>query len=143
VQSIDIMPTILREAHVDVPAGVQGGDLFEGSEHLFAEESHEGNVLTAVREHRGTDEVKLITANAGNPRHLPERELFRMDSDPTEQHDLSPSEPALLESMEAATTAARVHAAEGAAEGQEVELDDASRRQLCELGYLSGDECHR
>jgi hypothetical protein len=26
-------------------------------------------------------------------------------------------------------------------EGQEVELDEASRRQLCELGYLTGDSC--
>ncbi len=143
VQSVDILPTLLREARLEVPAGVQGGDLFEGSDHLFAEESHEGNILTAVRERRGTDEVKLITANPGNPRHLPETELFRVDLDRAELHDLSATESPLLESMEVATAAARVRAAEGAVEGQQVELDAASRHQLCELGYLSGAECER
>lgn len=143
VQSIDILPTLLTEQHVAVPEGVQGGNLFEGSDHLFAEESHEGNVLAAVRERRGTDELKLITANPGNPRHLAERELYRVDLDAAEQHDLAASESDLVESLDAVTAAARVRAAEGAVEGQEVELDDASRRQLCELGYLSGDECRR
>ena len=135
------MPTLLRDAGLEIPEGVQGGNLYAGSERLFAEESHEGNVLTAVREHRGTDELKLITANAGNPRHLPEHELFQIDLDPGEQHDLSTTQPEALESLEAATTAARVRAAEGAAEGHQVQLDDASRRQLCELGYLQGEEC--
>ncbi len=143
VQSIDILPTLLSESHVAVPEGVQGGSLFEGSDHLFAEESHEGNVLEAVRERRGTDELKLITANPGNPRHLAEHELYRVDLDAAEQQDLAPTEPGLVESLAAATTAAHVRASEGAVEGQQVELDDASRRQLCELGYLSGDECHR
>jgi arylsulfatase A-like enzyme len=141
VQSVDILPTLLREAHLDVPEGVQGGDLFEGSDHLFAEESHEGNILTAVRERRGTDEVKLITANPGNPRHLPETELFRMDLDREELHDLSSSEPALLETMEAATQAAQLRASEGAVEGQQVELTDSEHRRLCALGYEEHDAC--
>ena len=141
VQSIDILTTLLREAGLPMPEGIQGGDLFEGSERLFAEESHEGNVLEAVRERRGTDELKLITANAGNPRGLPERELFRIDSDVGEAHDLSATEPALLTEAERALQAARLSASEGAVEGAEVELDAASRRQLCELGYLTGPEC--
>jgi arylsulfatase A-like enzyme/uncharacterized membrane protein YbhN (UPF0104 family) len=141
VQSIDLMPTLLREQHVDVPAGVQGGDLFEGSDHLFAEESHEGNVLEAVRERRGTDELKLITANPGNPRHLAERELYRVDTDATEQHDLAPTEHALVESLDAATTAARVRASEGAAAGQAAQLTEDDHRRLCALGYEDHDVC--
>ncbi len=141
VQSIDLMPTLLRDAGLPVPDGVQGGDLHEGSDHLFAEESHEGNVLTAVREHRGTDELKLITANPGNPRHLPEHELFQMDLDPGEQHDLSTTQPDALEALEAATTAARMHAAEGAAEGHTVEVTESEQRQQCALGYADHDDC--
>lgn len=143
VQSIDLMPTLLRESSIEVPEGVQGGDLFEGSDRLFAEESHEGNVLAAVRERRGTDEVKLITANEGNPRRLRTTELFRVDLDPHEREDLSTREPALLADMQRRLEAMRVQAAQGAVEGQAVELDEASRRQLCELGYLTGDACRR
>jgi arylsulfatase A-like enzyme/uncharacterized membrane protein YbhN (UPF0104 family) len=141
VQSIDIMPTLLRESRVEVPAGVQGASLFEGSDRLFAEESHEGNVLQAVRERRGTDEIKLITANEGNPRRLPSTELFRVDLDPGEQENLADTDAATLEHARRALEAAHVRAGEGAVEGQEVELDDASRRQLCELGYLTGESC--
>ena len=56
VQSIDIMPTLLRLSGVDVPPGVQGGDLFEGTDHVYAEESHEGNVLESLRTRRGSEE---------------------------------------------------------------------------------------
>jgi arylsulfatase A-like enzyme/uncharacterized membrane protein YbhN (UPF0104 family) len=143
VQSIDLMPTLLRESGLEVPAGVQGGDLFTGSDRLFAEESHEGNVLEAVRERRGTDEIKLITANEGNPRRLPTTELFRVDLDPGEREDLSSGQPELLQHARHALEAAHVRASEGAVEGQEVELDEASRRQLCELGYLTGEACER
>jgi arylsulfatase A-like enzyme len=143
VQSIDLMPTLLRESGLEVPAGVQGGDLFTGSDRLFAEESHEGNVLEAVRERRGTDEIKLITANEGNPRRLPTAELFRVDLDPGEREDLARAQPELLEHARRALEAARAQASQGAVRGQEVELDDASRRQLCELGYLTGEACER
>lgn len=141
VQSVDILPTLLRAQELGVPEGVQGGDLFEGSDHLYAEESHEGNILEAVRERRGTDELKLISANPGNPRHLAERELYRVDLDAAEQHDLAASEPDTVETLEAATDAARVRAAQGAVEGQEVELTDAEHRRLCALGYEEHDTC--
>ena len=141
VQSVDIMPTLLAEAGLELPEGVQGGSLFEGTSRVYAEESHEGNVLESVRELRGTDELKLITANAGNPRGLPERELFRVDLDPGETRDVSAEDEDGLEHAQRALQAARVTAAEGAVEGEQVELDPDSRRQLCELGYLTGESC--
>jgi arylsulfatase A-like enzyme/uncharacterized membrane protein YbhN (UPF0104 family) len=143
VQSVDIMPTLLREAGIDIPEGVQGGDLFEGTDRVYAEESHEGNVLESVRQRRGTDELKLITANAGNPRHLPERELFRVDLDPGEREDLSGSDRPTLELAEHALTAARLRAGEGAVEGVEVALDCEQMCQLCDLGYMTGESCER
>ena len=48
VQSIDLMPSLLREVGIEAPEGLQGGDLFEGTDVVFAEESHEGNVLRSV-----------------------------------------------------------------------------------------------
>lgn len=143
VQSVDIMPTLLAEAGIEVPDGVQGASLFEGSTRLYAEESHEGNVLEAVRELRGTDELKLIVANPGNPRGLPERELFRVDLDPDETRDLSREDASSLEHTQRAMQAMRIEAARGAVEGEEVELDCDSVCQLCTLGYTSGEECAR
>lgn len=143
VQSIDIMPTLLTEAGIEMPEGVQGVSLFEGSTRLYAEESHEGNVLEAVRELRGTDELKLITANPGNPRRLPERELFRVDLDPGETRDLSGTAVVDLEHSERALGAMRIEAARGAVESEQVVLECGEVCQLCQLGYTSGQECER
>ena len=52
VQSIDLMPTLLGLVGAPVPEAVQGGDAFVGTEVIYAEESHEGNVLESVRELR-------------------------------------------------------------------------------------------
>jgi arylsulfatase A-like enzyme/uncharacterized membrane protein YbhN (UPF0104 family) len=143
VQSIDIMPTLLREMGIAVPEGVQGGDLFEGTTLVYAEESHEGNVLESLRERHGTDEFKLIVANPGNPRGLPARELFRVDLDPGETRNLAGTDRAAAQRTELALQAARARAAEGAVQRVEVELDADQRRQLCDLGYLQGEACER
>ncbi len=137
VQSIDVMPTLLREAGLDVPEGVQGGDLFEGTDVVYAWESHEGNDLESVRERRGTDEIKLITANPGNPRGLSPVELYRVDLDPDEQRDLAEGEREHVEStMETLVGAAR-RAREGAVESQQIgEMDDEARQRLENLGYV-------
>lgn len=141
VQSIDVLPTLLRQQRLAVPDRVQGGDLFEGSTRVYAEESHEGNVLSAVRELRNGEALKLITANEGNPRRLPTAELFRVDTDRGETTNLA-DDATLRTPMEAARDEAAATAASHRAAGQAVELDDASRRQLCELGYLRGEQCN-
>ncbi|MDQ3031332.1 MAG: sulfatase-like hydrolase/transferase [Myxococcota bacterium] len=143
VQSVDIMPTLLAEAGIEIPEGVQGASLFEGSTRVYAEESHEGNVLESVRELRGTDELKLIVANEGNPRGVPARELFRVDLDPRETEDVSAEDPSGLEHTERAMSAMRIEAARGAVEAEEVVLDCEEVCQLCQLGYTSGQECER
>jgi len=142
VQSIDIMPTLLREAGLTVPRGVQGGRLFEGSSRLFAEESHEGNILQAVRQRQGTEELKLITANEGNPRRLPTTELFRVHTDPHELENLA-SNRTLLEQATAALESAATQATQDAVQSESIQLDDESLCQLCALGYETGERCRR
>jgi arylsulfatase A-like enzyme/uncharacterized membrane protein YbhN (UPF0104 family) len=142
VQSIDIMPTLLRESGLTVPEGIQGGRLFEGSSRLFAEESHEGNILQAVRERQGTEEIKLITANAGNPRRLPTTELFRVDVDPGELDNLANNAP-LLERATQSLQSAATAATQDAVQGESIQLDDESTCQLCALGYMTGEACER
>ncbi|MCA9535796.1 MAG: sulfatase-like hydrolase/transferase [Myxococcales bacterium] len=146
VQSIDIMPTLLRAQGLEVPEGVQGGDLFSGTDTVYAEESHAENILESIRVRTGMSERKLITANAGNPRGLPETELFHVDDDPTEQHDRA-SDASSAEEVAALRTLMaerRAWAAEGGAEANEVPLEqmsDDEKASLCRLGYLTGEAC--
>ncbi|MBK8588449.1 MAG: sulfatase-like hydrolase/transferase [Sandaracinaceae bacterium] len=146
VQSIDIMPTLLRAQGLEVPEGVQGGDLFTGTDTVYAEESHAENVLESVRVRTGMTERKLITANEGNPRGLPTTELFHVDDDPAEQHDHA-SEASSAEEVAALRVlmAERARwAAEGRAQTNEVSVDempDDEKASLCRLGYLTGEVC--
>lgn len=148
VQSIDIMPTLLRQQGLEVPEGVQGGDLFTGTDRVYAEESHAQNVIEAVRVRNGMTERKLITANEGNPRGLPTTELFHVDDDPREQHDHA-AEASSAEEVAALRTVMaerRGWAAQGQAEGVEVpegEISDEEKARLCRLGYADHEDCMR
>jgi len=142
---IDVAPTLLARAGARLPASMQGldlaGDLATRSETqrmVFAEENHEGNVLRAVRSERW----KWIEANAGNPRGLPERELFDISEDPGEKQSIAEREPGTLaelqrraDGQQLAAEKARVGEAKAAA------ISAQERASLCALGYLTGPEC--
>ena len=136
VQSIDLMPTVLKLLDVDLPEGVQGGDLFTGTDVVYAEESHEGNVLESVREMDGTDEYKMITANRGNPRGLKPLELYRVDLDPTEQDNLAQSSPDQVRMTTKALLEQRALAQENAVAADSVALDDDIAAHLEAIGYI-------
>ncbi|MCA9581523.1 MAG: sulfatase-like hydrolase/transferase [Myxococcales bacterium] len=140
VQSVDVMPTLLRELGVDVPKGVQGGDLFEGTDIVYAEESHEGNVLESVRERRGTEELKLITANPRNPRGLEPVELYRVDRDWSEKENLAKDPAAELEPTMKTLLSAAENAKKGALETKRVVVDDDAAARLRALGYAEEEK---
>ncbi len=144
VQSIDLMPTLLMRAGIDVPPGVQGRDVFVGHKEVFAEESHEGNVLRALRLDRSGAQLKIITANPGNPRGLEEREFYRMDQDPGERVNLVSEEPALVEFSKKALDQAGEDAAKGRASQQSVDIssDANAAARLRALGYAGGDKAN-
>jgi arylsulfatase A-like enzyme len=144
VQSVDLMPSILRRVGLPIPDGVQGGSIQEGSTRVYAEESHEGNILESVRERRDFEELKLITANEGNPRGLAPVELYRVADDPTEQHNVAETQhdqvQALMRTMETEREAASV----GAVEHERVRrLDHDEICNLCTLGYSDVEQCCR
>jgi arylsulfatase A-like enzyme len=142
VQSIDLMPTLLKRAGVAIPPGVQGRELFAGNTEVFAEESHEGNVLRALRIDRGGAQLKLITANPGNPRGLAEREFYRVDQDPREQVNQAAEEPALVEFSQKALDQHERDASQGRASQQSVDIasDENAAARLRALGYAGGDK---
>jgi arylsulfatase A-like enzyme/uncharacterized membrane protein YbhN (UPF0104 family) len=137
VQSVDLMPSLLTMNGVPVPEGVQGGDLFEGTSDVYAEESHEGNVLESLRTRHEGDALKLITANPGNPRGLPERELFDVARDPGEQENRAEDHPHTGLVRERLTFWGE-QAKKGAVvrESVDVDLDPASAARLRNLGYI-------
>jgi arylsulfatase A-like enzyme/uncharacterized membrane protein YbhN (UPF0104 family) len=136
VQSIDFMPSVLRLQGLPVPEGVQGGDIFTGTDVIYAEESHEGNVLESVRELDGTDEHKLITANPDNPRGLQPVELYRVDLDPGEQQNLAQTDPEQVRLATKALLEQRSRARQDAVVADSVELEDDVAAHLEALGYI-------
>jgi arylsulfatase len=142
VQSIDLMPSVLQRAGVPVPKGVQGHDLFAGNDAVFAEESHEGNVLRSLRMSRAGAALKLITANPDNPRGLAPSELYRLDQDPLEQVNLAHDEPALMTFSHKALDEHAKDATLGRAAQRSVDLanDANAAARLRALGYAGGDK---
>lgn len=133
-RQIDIAPTLTRLAGVDAPEDWEGRDLLDATqsvEVVFAEEDHNGNDLTMVR--KGA--IKLINANPGNPRGLPEQVAFDLERDPEEQNPLSENE-VPTEKLTSLLEAGQKASAEGGAEAQERELTPEQEAELRALGYV-------
>jgi arylsulfatase A-like enzyme len=98
-RSLDIAPTLMVAAGLKIAREFVGRDLFGPTapepEPLFAEEELEGNVLASLR----VGPWKVITANADNPRGLQPLELYNLDQDAHERHNLALTEQARAEQM--------------------------------------------
>ncbi|HEX7478050.1 MAG TPA: sulfatase-like hydrolase/transferase [Polyangiales bacterium] len=142
VQSVDLMPSVLKLAGVEVPKGVQGHDAFVGDDSVLAEESHEGNVLRSLRTTRAGTQLKLITANENNPRGLSPVELYRVDQDPREQLNLAKDQPDVVAVTQKALDEQEQNAAQGRATQRTVDVnaDAAAAQKLRALGYAGGDK---
>ncbi len=134
---IDVGPTILGLAELPIPDGMQGIDLrrpfstrLPKDREVYSEEDHEGNVLWSLR----TEDEKLIVANPGNPRGLPEREYFDVSSDPLEQDPYS--DPEAEERLEEMAELQRMAALGEAVESTDVEMTFGDCERLRMLGYV-------
>ncbi len=138
---IDIAPTLIAQAGAKPAQGMQGVDLAVDESMLspkdtqvFSEEDHEGNVLWSLR----TRDWKLIHANAGNPRGLPEESLFEVSDDPHETRNLAGGEHTDKEQELAQHADMQRAYAEGqaVAGGGDAEMTLEECRQLMNLGYV-------
>jgi arylsulfatase A-like enzyme/uncharacterized membrane protein YbhN (UPF0104 family) len=134
---IDVGPTILGAAGIEVPGTMQGIDLrtpystrLEKDRQVFSEEDHEGNVLWSLR----TEEEKLIVANANNPRGLPERAYFDVSNDPLEQDAYA--DPEAESRLEELARLQRLAAEGKAVQGDDVEMDLQTCERLKAIGYV-------
>ena len=143
VQSVDLFPTLLELAGIDVPAGLDGKSLLPAvsgetpvirdeifAEFLFAEPKKYGGPVVAVR----TDRWKLILRSNGDD------ELYDLESDPGERTNLADTRPDDL--AHCANRIRRWDAAHPRDERGErgLVISDELRRVLEEAGYLGEEE---
>jgi arylsulfatase A-like enzyme/uncharacterized membrane protein YbhN (UPF0104 family) len=140
VRHKDIAPTLLARAGVPVPPSMQGMDLAvpyaqrdEAGRLHYAEENLEGNVLHAVR----TPQWKLIEANRGNPRGLAPVELYGVDHDKHEEHNVVDQHPDVVASLRHQGEAEHQLAASQSVEGgAQAKLTREECEKLHVLGYV-------
>jgi arylsulfatase A-like enzyme len=138
VTSLDIAPTVLTAAGLPVPPVMQGHVLpldaspVPARETVFSEEDFEGNILQALR----SREWKLVTANAGNPRGLPETGLYDLGTDPKELRDAAAGAGGQVDEMRAALGRAYIQARSQAGATSQTNIDGVTRDRLKALGYL-------
>jgi arylsulfatase A-like enzyme len=101
-------------------------------DHSFAESELEGNSLQAYR----SGGMKVIHANPGNPRGLPEHQLFDVASDPGEKKDLIATQTEVANKLTADMDALQSHAESIAVESTGTSIDAASEERLRALGYV-------
>ncbi len=140
VSHVDLMPTVLEAAGLEVPASLHGTSLWrliagenEGEgRHVYSESLypllHYGwSPLRSIR----TERYKLISA--------PRPEIYDVGADRREEHDLSGTSPAVLEELEGLLAELRAEIdREGPEVGGAPDLDEQTLAQLQALGYAAG-----
>lgn len=137
---IDVVPTLLSQAGASQPAAMQGRDLAmdlatrsEAERMIFAESDHEGNVLRAIR----TETWKWHEANPGNPRGLPETELFEIQKDLGETQSVLDEQPSIAAELRAHADAQVKMAEQGRiGEASEAQVSKSECEALLALGYV-------
>jgi len=134
---VDVAPTICRLAGAIIPGGFEGQDLFdERSEPVFAEEDHVGNSLRSIIYKKGDAFWKIIAANEGNPRGVPEKSLFNLSDDREEKKNLAGKEEGEYKKAAAKLKEIEKQIAGGAVKRKTIELDKTATDHLKDLGYI-------
>ncbi len=136
VSLVDLYPTVLEWAGVEVRAGLPGrslGPMLRGDvlapRPLLAEAPLYGPPRSAIIHWP----FKLVrTGRRGPSRHT---ELFHLGDDPAERHNLADREPELTRRLETTLTAV-LGAAQGETRGNEADLDPQLLEELRSLGYV-------
>jgi arylsulfatase A-like enzyme len=138
---LDVAPLILDNVGLEIPDEMQGAPAPQSARTpIFAEEDHQGNVLTSIRYADEGREIKLIMANEGNPRGLRPVEMYGVDGDPGETTDISLGSKKQLGTALKALDAAAAAARQGAAKAKVDDLSDEQKRVLKQLGYMKEGE---
>ncbi len=138
---VDVAPMILDTAGLPIPEEMQGSAKPASARTpIFAEEDHQGNVLSSVRMMKDGAALKIIEANEGNPRGVDPLELYDVGADPGEQRDLTGKAEEKTAQMLEALKKHRAMALEGRAQAHTGELNDAMKKKLDQLGYMEDEK---
>jgi arylsulfatase A-like enzyme/uncharacterized membrane protein YbhN (UPF0104 family) len=135
---LDVAPLLIDAAGLEIPREMQGSPSpgNDARRPIFAETDHQGSVATSLRWVEGGAEMKLVRANAGNPRGLAPLELYELNGDPGERKNLADGKPPELEKGLRALDAMEIAARRGAAKSKTGELTAEQKRALEQLGYM-------
>ncbi|MEZ5330851.1 MAG: sulfatase-like hydrolase/transferase [Thermoanaerobaculia bacterium] len=139
VSSVDIAPTILDLLGVEVPASMQGTSLVG----LFDDSRPEPRARPFYAEtlspwlSQGWGEQRALFEDGWKYIHGPRPELYHLDEDPQELHDLAAADPERATAMRE-TLAAFVER-HATASSVASPVDEDTRAQLQALGYLSAN----
>ncbi|MDA8018199.1 MAG: sulfatase-like hydrolase/transferase [Thermoanaerobaculia bacterium] len=141
VGTVDLVPTVLDLLGFGVPTDVQGRSLaswIRGEESPRQRDARPYYAESmSPRLSHGFGELRVLFQGPYKFIHGPRSELFRLDQDSDELHDLSEERPDERAALEAKLRGfLDEHASDEAAEAVH-EVDDETRRQLAALGYLS------
>jgi arylsulfatase A-like enzyme len=133
-QLVDVLPTLLRQLQLEVPADLQGRDLFgpagEGADRLLWAELRGVRSLAALR--RGASKTIL---ERGEPDRV---EHFDLARDPGETEPLAPDAEALARLLAFQESLDALRAALPAERRERRPMDEAARAHLEALGYRLG-----
>jgi arylsulfatase A-like enzyme/Tfp pilus assembly protein PilF len=140
VRAIDLMPTILDLAGIQIPSAVQGASLVplargekESLELLAFRESH------YPRLHYGWSELRSLRSETFHFIDAPSPELYDLRSDPNETRNLASERAEAVAELRGRLEETVERFSAGAREPKEPEeLDEKTREMLTALGYLGG-----
>jgi arylsulfatase A-like enzyme len=136
-RSIDITPTLITEAGLNVPPRMRGNCLFDSLGHfiprevVYSEADFEGNVAQMLRE----GAWKYILSNPENPRRRPLEQLYDLSVDPKEEHNLAASQPDKVKEMKALLLTQYKELLKTKETGTQRSVDRATQERLRALGY--------
>jgi arylsulfatase A-like enzyme len=142
VRSVDVMPTVLDLLGLRVPSSVAGSTLATRMTGATDEPELETYSETMYpRYHFGWSELRAVRAGGFKLIAAPRPELYDLDTDPGEEHDLYQSRPAL-----AATLAGRLRVREHQVQARaasERAIDPDALARLSALGYVGAPSVGR
>ncbi len=139
VGTVDILPTVLELLDLPVPEQVQG----RSQARLIRQRSDEPSrglyyaETLSPRFSHGWGELRALFEGDLKYIHGPRPELFDLQADPGELHNLVPSQPQQHQRMEAALAAFIARNAQATSSDAAQEVDPETRQRLLALGYVS------
>jgi arylsulfatase A-like enzyme len=137
-RQVDIAPTIASLFGIKADPTWEGRNLLGDTAaptHTFASQNHQGQILEAARQNHPQD-MKLIQANADNPRGLLVKELYNLGSDSEEKTPIQDTQPIVVQTLENELKLHQERSKTGDASRQKKEMNLEDEAELRALGYI-------